>query len=96
MRHDDLDPGDFEVISWTQLAAAKQVGEGYSIEISMPLKGFHKSMKATGTIRFTAVGKHPGEPMTGRFDVVTESMGKNIHLEGEFDFLVPEDAREDC
>jgi len=92
----DAESGEHEIISWTALAAARQVGEGYSIEISMPLKRFHKSINASGTLELTAVGKQPGERMAGSFDVTTDSMGTTIHLVGTFDFLVPDNAREDC
>ena len=91
-----VQPGAHEITSWTKLAAARQVGEGFSIEVSMPLKRFHKSINATGKLELTAVGTKPGERMAGSFDVTTDSMGTEIHLQGTFDLLVPESAREDC
>jgi len=88
--------GEHEITSWTSLAAARQVGEGYAIEISMPLKRFHKSINASGTLELTVIGKQPGERVAGSFDVTSDSMGTTIHLEGTFDFQVSDSAREDC
>lgn len=88
--------GEHEITSWTSLAAAGQIGEGYAIEISMPLKRFHKSINASGMLELTAIGKQPGERVAGRFDVTSDSMGTTIRLEGTFDFQVPDNAREDC
>ena len=68
-------PGEHPIVSWTQLAATRQIGEGYSIKISMPLKRFHKSINATGRLELTTVGTTAGERMAGHFDVTTDSMG---------------------
>jgi hypothetical protein len=91
-----VEAGTYEITSWTKLAAARSVGKGYSIEISMPLKRFHKAIGASGTLTLTEAGKQPGERVTGSFDVTSDSMGTEIRLEGTFDFEVPENARAEC
>ena len=93
----DAEPGVHPIISWSQLTADRQIGKGYSIHISMPLKGFHMSLKAEGALKLNKVGKQPGERMVGSFEVTSDSAGTNtIQLEGDFDFRVAEGAREDC
>jgi hypothetical protein len=88
--------GKYEITSWTKLAAAGEVGQGYSIEVSLPLKGFHKAIGATGTLELSEAGTSPGERIRGDFDVTSDSMGTEIRLQGTFDFIVPESAREEC
>ena len=93
----DAEPGEHPIVSWSQLTAVRQIGKGYSINISMPLKGFHMSLKAEGALKLNKVGKQPGERMVGSFEVTSDSAGTNtIQLEGDFDFRVAEGAREDC
>ena len=92
----DVETGKHEITSWTKLAAAREIGKGYSVEVSMPLKRFHKSIDASGALELTAVGTKPGERVAGHFDVTTDSMGTTIRLQGTFDFLVPDGARDDC
>lgn len=93
----DAETGAHQIISWSQLTADRQIGKGYSIKISMPLKGFHMSLDAEGTLKLTTVGKQPGERMAGSFEVTSDSAGtSSIQLEGVFDFRVAEGAREDC
>ena len=93
----DAETGTHQIISWSQLTADRQIGKGYSIKISMPLKGFHMSLATEGTLKLTTIAKQPGERMAGNFDVNSDSAGTgSIHLEGVFDFSVPEGAWEDC
>ncbi len=93
----DAEPGVHPIISWSQLTADRQIGKGYSIKISMPLKGFHMSLATEGTLKLTTIAKQPGERMAGSFEVNSDSAGTNtIQLEGVFDFRVAEGAREDC
>ena len=93
----DAETGAHQIISWSQLTADRQIGKGYSIKISMPLKGFHMSLDAAGTLKLNKVGKQPGERMAGSFEVTSDSAGtSSIQLDGVFDFYVAEGAREDC
>ncbi len=92
----DVEAGTHEVTSWTRLAADGKISQGFSVEVSMPLKRFHKAIDASGTLELEEVGTRPGERMKGSFDVTTESMGTTIRLQGTFDFVVAEGARELC
>lgn len=92
----DVQAGEYEITSWTRLAADRAVGKDYSLEVSMPLKRFHKAIGASGTLELTEAGTKPGERVKGTFDVSSDSMGTEIRLQGSFDFIVPESAREEC
>ena len=92
----DVTEGSHTVTTWTEVAAARQVGEAYSMDVSLPLQGFHKSTAAEGSLTFEQVGTQPGERLRGYFDVKTESLNLTIELEGSFDFIVPDGARDRC
>lgn len=92
----DAAEGNHSVTAWTEVAAARQVGEAYSMDVSLPLQGFHKSTAAEGSLTFEEVGTRPGERIRGYFDVKTESLNVTIEVEGSFDFSVPDGARDRC
>ena len=92
----DATVGTHSLTTTAEVQAAQQVGKAYSTDVSLPLQGFHMSTSAEGSLTFDELGTRPGERLRGSFEVKTDSMGESIEVEGVFDFLVPDGARNLC
>jgi hypothetical protein len=90
--------GTHELTGSVQVAASGQLpGDTYSVEISLPLEGFHRVLNAEGTLTLDQVGGSPGDLVEGSFDFRAQgAMSGNSAVKGSFRFRVGADARDRC